>query len=315
MGKKIDRACEWLVNIAYDNSHGYSQDKNRRWNNPDFDCSSLIVYCWREIIGLPLKSTFTGDMRADFVKNGFKAIKYQKSIPLVKGDILLNEVHHVVTYLGDGRIVHASRSESGGKYGKPGDQDGKELCIRDLYTPSYGWDYILRYVEDDESTTDNPYPMPTVTITRGSIGPGCKWIQWELNQAGASPRLDEDGDIGPKSFEMIKAFQRAVGIEVDGKVGPQTRQKLIENTTNILSVVSDKPKNPYNHQQITLKKGSKNESVRWLQWELNQRGNYGLAIDGSFGPATAKALADWQSKNGLVADSICGPLTRKKLES
>ena len=35
MGKKIDRACEWLVNIANDNSHGYSQDKTRRWGCPE----------------------------------------------------------------------------------------------------------------------------------------------------------------------------------------------------------------------------------------------------------------------------------------
>ena len=74
MGKKIDRACEWLVSIANDDSHGYSQDKNRRYNNPDFDCSSLIIYCWREIIGLPLKSSFTGDMRAD-IKSLFHWLK------------------------------------------------------------------------------------------------------------------------------------------------------------------------------------------------------------------------------------------------
>lgn len=314
MGKKIDKVCEWLVNIANDNSHGYSQDKNRRWNNPDFDCSSLIIYGWREIGGLPLKSTFTGNMRSDFVKNGFKAIKYQKSIPLLKGDILLNEQHHVVTYLGDGTIVHASSSETGGKFGKPGDQTGGEICIRSMYDYKYGWDYILRYAEDDEPTTGNPYKEPTSTLSIGSKGPRVSWLQWELVQKGYN--LQIDGDFGKLTKAALIDFQKKAfpnqPNEWDGICGPKTRAALKGNTIS----VPEKPKNPYSHNnKLILKRGSKNESVRWLQWELNQRGNYGLAIDGSFGPATAKALADWQSKNGLVADSICGSKTFAKLES
>lgn len=313
MGKKIDAVCDWLVKIANDNSHGYSQDAKKRWLSPDVDCSSFTILSWELAGGIPVKSkygaTYTGNMRQAFVKAGFKAIKYQKSIPLIKGDILLNEVHHVVTYLGNGTVVHASGSETGGKYGKEGDQTGFEVCIRDMYEYRYGWDYILRYEEEDEPS-GNPYTMPTSLLRMGSIGIGVKWLQWELNEAGAT--LEVDADFGKLTKQAVLDFQKAVGIEQDAIVGEITRKKLVENKTKVIGV---KPTNPYKHQQITLKKGSKGESVKWLQWELNQRGNYGLAIDGSFGNATAKALADWQNKNGLVADSICGKLTRAKLES
>lgn len=314
MGVKINKVCDWLVNIANDNSHGYSQDANKRWLNPDVDCSSFIILAWETAVdGFPVKSkygaTYTGNMRQAFVKAGFKAIPYKKGMSLIKGDILLNETHHVVTYLGNNTIVHASSSETGGKYGKNGDSTGKEVCTRSFYEPSYGWQYVLRYEEQGEG---NPYPMPTSLISFGSKGQGISWIQYELNEAGAS--LQIDGDFGQLTKQALLDFQKAVGIEADAICGAITRQKLIENKSKVIGVEPAKTKNPYNHQQITLKKGSQNESVKWLQWELNQRGNYGLVVDGIFGNATAKALADWQSKNGLVADSVCGKLTRTKLE-
>ena len=30
MGKIIDNVCKWMVDIANDNSHGYSQDSDKR---------------------------------------------------------------------------------------------------------------------------------------------------------------------------------------------------------------------------------------------------------------------------------------------
>lgn len=316
MGTKIDKVCEWLVNIANDNSHGYSQDSKKRWLSPDVDCSSFVILAW-ENNGVPVRSkygaSFTGDMRAAFIKAGFKAIKYQKSIPLLKGDILLNEEHHVVTYLGDGTIVHASRSESGGKYGREGDNDGKEVCVRSLYTPSYGWDYILRYVEDDESTTGNPYKEPTSTLMMGSVGPSVAWLQVELNEAGAS--LETDQHFGKLTKQSLMDFQKAVGIEVDGICGPISRQKLIENTTKVIGV---KPKNPYTRPARALRQGCKGEDVKYVQYLLNQKNNAGLQIDGSFGPATANAVYNFQKKafpnNSSEWDKIVGTNTLNALE-
>lgn len=314
MGTKIDKVCEWLVNIANDNSHGYSQDSKKRWLSPDVDCSSFVILAW-ENNGVPVRSkygaSFTGDMRVAFIKAGFKAIKYQKSIPLLKGDILLNEEHHVVTYLGDGTIVHASRSESGGKYGREGDNDGKEVCIRSLYTPSYGWDFILRYPED-ATTSGNPYKEPTSTLSMGSKGVGVSWLQWELNEAGASLQLD--GDFGKLTKSALIDFQKAVGIEVDGICGPKTRAALKGNTVS----VPEKPKNPYARPARALRQGCKGEDVKYIQWLLNQKNNAGLQIDGSFGPATASAVYNFQKKafpnNSSEWDKIVGTNTLNALE-
>lgn len=70
--------------------------------------------------------------------------------------------------------------------------------------------------------------------------------------------------------------------------------------------------NPYAAPTKTLAKGNRGEGVRWLQWELNDRG-FACAVDGSFGPGTKEALMAYQVSAGLVPDGSCGPATRKAL--
>lgn len=45
----------------------------------------------------------------------------------------------------------------------------------------------------------------------------------------------------------------------------------------------------------------------WLQYQI------GADMDGSFGPATEKALKKKQKELGLIADGSCGPLTQKAM--
>ena len=73
----IEKAIQWAVSIAADNSHGY--DQIHRWG-PDYDCSSLAISAYRAA-GLELKgATYTGNMRAAFIKDGFKSIPYKNGM-------------------------------------------------------------------------------------------------------------------------------------------------------------------------------------------------------------------------------------------
>lgn len=148
----INDACNWCVDIANDDSHGYSQAWDKRWGSPDFDCSSGVTaaydYAFKKA---GLKSpkdygaTYTGDMRIAFVKAGFQALKYSKGMDIIKGDVLLNETYHTVMVINDSkRLFNASSSETGGKYGKDGDQTGREISIVNFYEFSKGWQYVLR---------------------------------------------------------------------------------------------------------------------------------------------------------------------------
>ena len=53
-----------------------------------------------------------------------------------------------------------------------------------------------------------------------------KDIQHALNLLGASPPLQEDGALGPKSVAAIKTFQITHGLTPDGVAGPKTKTGL-----------------------------------------------------------------------------------------
>ena len=71
--------------------------------------------------------------------------------------------------------------------------------------------------------------------------------------------------------------------------------------------------NPYTIPAKVLRRGDKNDQVKWLQYELNNEWGYQLAVDGSYGKKTKAAVMDFQKNRGLVVDGICGPKTLKSL--
>lgn len=77
-----------------------------------------------------------------------------------------------------------------------------------------------------------------------------------------------------------------------------------------------KVKNPYNEpsSKVNIRKGSRGNDVRWLQWELVESG-YNINVDGIFGNATYNALIAFQQSSKLSVDGICGPATRKALRA
>ncbi|WP_434311443.1 peptidoglycan-binding protein [Hominifimenecus sp. rT4P-3] len=62
----------------------------------------------------------------------------------------------------------------------------------------------------------------------------------------------------------------------------------------------------------TLRRGQKGDDVRKLQRALNGTIQAGLDIDGSFGPATLRAVLEFQRQNGLNPDGNVGPKTKAK---
>lgn len=153
---KTEKAIRQMEKWAKDNSHGYDQDY--RWGQKgDYDCSSAVIQAWQNA-GVPVKSsgaTYTGDMKNVFLRNGFKDITADVNVKtgtgLKRGDVLLNEAHHVAMYCGDGKEVEASINEKGTAHGgQPGDQTGREFLIR-AYR-NYPWNCVLRYMEQNTAT-------------------------------------------------------------------------------------------------------------------------------------------------------------------
>ena len=103
--------------------------------------------------------TYTGNMLEDFLNNGFMKVNINMATGegLLPGDVLLNVAKHTALYIGDGKIVNATGSENGGKYGKDGDQTGQELRIQGYYNKP--WDYVLRYEEDAQEDPIHEGPV------------------------------------------------------------------------------------------------------------------------------------------------------------
>jgi peptidoglycan hydrolase-like protein with peptidoglycan-binding domain len=62
--------------------------------------------------------------------------------------------------------------------------------------------------------------------TQPALGMTNAQIQHALNLCGATPKLQEDGKLGPKSVAAIKSFQAAHGLIPDGVAGPKTKTAL-----------------------------------------------------------------------------------------
>ena len=228
----IDKAINWAVSIANDNSHGY--DQLHRWG-PDYDCSSLLISAWQQA-GVPVQAngaTYTGNMKNVFVKCGFEAIKFSRSVSLKRGDVLLNEKHHTAMYIGDGKVVMASINENGKAVGgRTGDQTGREILTCNYYVPSYGWDYVLRYPTQEEVINVS---VTLRQIKEGDICVEVGMVQTLLNKLGYVGKngraLTVDNDFAPNgnTAYAVANFQKAKGLNPDKVIGPKTYEYLFKS--------------------------------------------------------------------------------------
>ena len=156
---KIQKMVDTAIEIALDDSRGYSQ--KRRWpsQGTDFDCATLMYYCANKAgydVGIgPDATRYTGTMLRDFTKAGFTALPFDGNLSdLDPGDIMLNVEDHTEMYVGNGKFVGAHIAETGDVDGAPGDQTGDEISICDAYIPKCGWDYVLVPPAESSQQTD-----------------------------------------------------------------------------------------------------------------------------------------------------------------
>jgi len=103
---------------------------------------------------------------------------------------------------------------------------------------SYGMRYFKKYAQMGDSgggvaasevvgvgVSAVGYAVPSVVLKRGSRGDGVKWVQASLNARGYS--IAVDGSFGPMTEFTVRHYQKVKSLQVDGVVGPQTRQSLL----------------------------------------------------------------------------------------
>lgn len=151
-----DDAVSFAVNIANDNSHGYSQRIRSLYeiNVPkSFDCSSLTLTAYyyaflkngltQQARYLKEHCSYTGNM-LEMLNCGFEVVARNQTAhaQMIKGDLELNTTHHVAMAIGKDNIVHA-RSSEGTTDTK--DNSGNEIRTQPWYLYSHGWTHRLRF--------------------------------------------------------------------------------------------------------------------------------------------------------------------------
>ena len=170
---RVESAVQWAIEIAKDETHGYSQGAENATpshpytgsrEGPDYDCSSLVYHAFNhggfniidnwhrnpKYMSRYNGRQYSGDADTIWedlsIDGGWQKFSWAEVADnLQRGDILCRPQFHVAIYMGDGLTVEARgvNNPTGlGRY-ETGDQGGEI----DFY-PSHGrgWTEVYRYV-------------------------------------------------------------------------------------------------------------------------------------------------------------------------
>lgn len=149
-----------------------------------------------------------------------------------------------------------------------------------------------------ELALDQVAAIQTVTVDgallrEGSAGPAVRELQALLG------RERPTGSFDATTTTLLEQFQASRELTVDGVAGPSTLRALLRHSAD---------------QDLTggrvYEQGAAGPTVMGIQQALGMRG---AAQDGDYGPATAQAVRDFQSRNGLTASGQVGPHTWEAL--
>ena len=188
------RAAAAMEAYCADSSHGY--DQADRWG-PDFDCSSLVLQCYRDA-GLPLAAAgYTGNMEAILLGTGlFRAYKDSGHTAdtrcAMRGGVYLNTARHTCMALDDG-------PELSGRTGAAAASPARKTCSA-----------VLPELE------------------KGCAGAGVAALQTLLLLRGETlPLYGADGEFGEETDAAVRRFQADRGLETDGVAGENTWAALV----------------------------------------------------------------------------------------
>lgn len=80
----------------------------------------------------------------------------------------------------------------------------------------------------------DPYPYPKRTLYEGCTGPDVQWLQYNLKELGYYIG-DIDGYLGTVTLGALLCFQFKNDLEVDGRCGKMTREKIKEVVDSLAS--------------------------------------------------------------------------------
>lgn len=208
-----------------------------------FWCMAFVWACFEnsDNKGLVIKTASTRELY-HAARRGDRRMKWLAGNADVKaGDLVefhmggsLRPVNHigiVERRLPDGRLV-CIEGNTGGR--GPGGERNGGMVARKIRDRRHVVNFVRpNFTGADVVQTPGPPGFPGTIIRAGATGRAVRQIQARLNTLakgrhavlGGEP-LDVDGEFGPKTDRVVKAFQQRHQLTVDGEVGPKTWDKL-----------------------------------------------------------------------------------------
>ncbi|MFI5534720.1 peptidoglycan-binding protein [Kitasatospora sp. NPDC051853] len=123
-------------------------------------------------------------------------------------------VNHVSLYEGDGVSI---------------DGNWRNVVQRVVHPAGTVVGYIRPPYAQPQQPPSTPAPKPYppfrgATLGRGDVGPDVRTAQQRLKDRGWS--IAVDGDFGPATEKVVRAYQAEKGLDVDGLIGPLTWASL-----------------------------------------------------------------------------------------
>lgn len=246
--KLVNRMIYWCRDVSL----GYDQSNRLDFRDGgETDCSALVIHALQEAGFDTGAASYTGNMRTNLVSKGWKVVTNNGNPQA--GDILLNDVHHVAVYIGNGQLAQASIDERGkATGGQGGDQTGHETNIRNYY--NYPWSCYLRWTG-------------TSNVVAGKLDIDGSWgtattcaVQTYLNKIGY--HLAVDGSRGPTTVRAIQQALNAklkINLAIDGSMGPATTKALQRLLGTTQDGVISSPS-----QMVTALQQALNSGKQWI---------------------------------------------------
>lgn len=188
----------------WDKSTYYTEACSKWFGHYVCDCSGLITYICRKLLGKNYPDRTANDIKEHFQKSGLI-----KDIPEIAG-LAVWKSGHIGIYIGQGLVVEAKGTNYGVIVSKLSDTNWKK----------YG--YIEGITYPDECEINLPL------LRKGSDGGAVRTLQ-TLLQEYFTTDIDVDGKFGSRTQGVVKRFQEYRNLKSDGIVGAKTWKELIFN--------------------------------------------------------------------------------------